>query len=105
MGPLRNVGAAAPGLVTPESDNAPWQGRVAVAEEVVEKPDCAGLPAQAQPRHDKLFATLQAKLALAGFQLTKDGHGGFVVASWGRHRDLDSLAAVEAFARQVGVLR
>lgn len=52
----------------------------------------------------KSFSTLQAQLALAGFQLTKDGRVGFTVASWGRHRDHDSLTAVVAFARQVWVL-
>lgn len=70
-----NVGAAAPGLVTPDSG------------------------AQA-----KSFSTLQAQLALAGYQLMKDGRGGFTMASWGRHRDLDSLTAIVAFARQERML-
>jgi hypothetical protein len=103
MGALRTVGAVAPGPVTPaRSDEAAWQGGSGVAVENGENLNSASPTAGVQ---GKAFATLQAQLALAGFQLTKDGHGGFVVASWGRHRDLDSLTAVEAFARQVGAVR
>lgn len=103
MDALRTVGAVAPGPVTPtRSDEAAWQGGSGVAVESGESLDCAAPGSGAQ---GKAFATLQAQLALAGFQLTRDGRGGFVVASLGRHRDLDSLGAVEAFARQVGAVR
>lgn len=103
MGPSRHVGAAAPGPIAPaRSDEAAWQGGSGEAEKNDESIDCAAPGAAAQ---GKAFAMLQAQLALAGFQLTKNGRGGFTVASWGRHRDLDSLTAVEVFARQVGVPR
>lgn len=61
------------------------------------------------PEHDqtaKEFAALQARLALRGWTLTlasaTDRKTIFYAARWGKARELADLAAVEAFANQVG---
>lgn len=51
---------------------------------------------------EKRFATAQAKLALAGFQLERMADGSFVAAKWTMTRALADVDAVEAFQRQVG---
>ena len=52
----------------------------------------------------KAFATAQARLALAGFQLERMADGSFVVARWTMTRALADEAAVDAFMRQVGIV-
>jgi hypothetical protein len=50
----------------------------------------------------KVVATLQARAALAGFELVPMADGSFVVARWSMTRALVDVAAVEAFLQQVG---
>lgn len=50
----------------------------------------------------KAFATMQARLALAGFQLERMADGSFVVARWTMTRSLADVAAVATFIVQVG---
>ena len=56
----------------------------------------------------KLFATLRALLAIKGHALHRtdrdDGQVRFYVTRWNLVRELQSLAAVRAFAEQVGAL-
>jgi hypothetical protein len=53
--------------------------------------------------HDaKQFATLQARAAIAGFELVCMPDGSFVVAGWTMTRALADVAAVGAFLAQVG---
>lgn len=61
-----------------------------------------------QPAHDgKQFATLRALLALKGYSSlsrtsASDGPVCFYVTRWGMVRQLRHIAAVRAFAQQVG---
>ena len=66
-------------------------------QSTADTPDCAKPAAEC-----KHFNTLRARLALAGWTLTADAAGALTAARWGMARDLDSLAAVEAFAAHVG---
>ena len=54
----------------------------------------------------KCLATLRAQLALNGYSLTRthgeDGPVCFYVTRWGMVRELPDIAAVRAFAQQVG---
>ncbi|EWS53171.1 hypothetical protein X551_04045 [Methylibium sp. T29] len=50
----------------------------------------------------KTYATLQARAALAGFELVRMPGGDFVVGRWGMVRALTGADAVEAFLQQVG---
>lgn len=50
----------------------------------------------------KAFATLQARAALAGFELVRMADDSFVVARWTMTRALADVAAVESFLAQVG---
>jgi len=56
---------------------------------------------------DKAFQTLRAELALRGYGLSRthgdDGPVCFHVNRWGMVRELRDLAAVRAFAAQLGV--
>lgn len=58
---------------------------------------------------DKTFASLRAKLGMRGFTLarthSRDGAVEYVVGFRGHHKCLRTLAAAEAFARQVGALK
>lgn len=115
-----------PGLAGPELahhdhiDLAPL-GTVtahAVVKWACEKaPDAAnvGGPVQAGTQHlifertadgGKRFATLRAHLALKGYSLHRthadDGPVRFYVTRWGLVRELQDIAAVRAFAEQVG---
>jgi hypothetical protein len=49
-------------------------------------------------------ATLQARAALAGFQLVQMADGSFVVSRWGMLAPLADCAAVEAFLQRVGAV-
>ncbi len=54
---------------------------------------------------DKVLATLQARAALAGYELVRMADGSFVVArsgAPGTTRALADIAEVEAFLQQVG---
>ena len=55
---------------------------------------------------DKAFLTLRAHLALKGYSLSRthgdDGPARFFVTRWNLVRELSDLAAVRAFAEQVG---
>lgn len=100
MDSLHNVGAAAPGLVTPaRSDEAAWQGGPEEAVEKKESLDCAAPGTGAQ---GKSFSTLRARLALAGWMLTAQVDGTFIVSRWGHCRELGDLSAAESFACMVG---
>jgi len=50
----------------------------------------------------KRLATLQARCALLGAELVQLKSGGFVLASGGFTRHLDSLGAVEHLLKQIG---
>lgn len=57
-------------------------------------------PAQ---QHDKLKATLQERLALAGgYVLHELSDGSYLISRWGMTRPLPDLYAVSRFATQVG---
>jgi len=74
-----NVGAAAPGPVTPTSDNAPWQGRVEGSKEADSR-DFAS-----EDANGKELATM--------------------VASWNWSEAVPCLRAVGDMLRQMGVQR
>lgn len=50
---------------------------------------------------DKTVATLKARAALAGWELTPLPDGGFIASRWGMHRDLAHAADVERFLQRV----
>ncbi|MFT3664630.1 hypothetical protein [Piscinibacter sp.] len=60
---------------------------------------------QALTKHDdavrKRIATVEAQLALKGFELHRTPIGMFIVCKWGLTREL-RLDEVETFARRVG---
>lgn len=68
--------------------------------------DCADAlgPAQADP--EKTFATLRARLALAGWSLLRtsiaDGPAVYIACRWNMPRELASLQDVAEFADRVG---
>lgn len=48
------------------------------------------------------IATLQARAALAGFELVRMADGSFVIGRWGMVAPLVDAQAVEAFLKRVG---
>jgi hypothetical protein len=58
--------------------------------------------AEAVQAERKRFESLRALLAMKGHELHATDGGIFIVRRWGLCRDLRDLAAVEAFAKQVG---
>ena len=50
----------------------------------------------------KLTTTLQARAALAGYELVQLADGSYIASRWGMFRSLEHAAAVERFLRQVG---
>lgn len=50
---------------------------------------------------DKLVATLQARAALTGWELTRLPDDSFVISRWGMHRELQHAAAVEQFLARI----
>jgi hypothetical protein len=104
MATLQHGGAAAPGPVTPRSDNARVQPGAIESNRNADKSDCAARAAAAEA--DKAFATLRAELAMRGFELhiVSDGAGGsmFMIQRWCQSRTLATLADVRAFANGVG---
>lgn len=111
-----NQGAHAPGLAAPLQDALPITWLTAGPKD--ETPRLAGAEGFRDQRqadtHDcaqdgadgKRFATLQARLALRGFTLTRTDAAGspeaYTVLRWNLARDLASLDAVAEFAIQVG---
>jgi hypothetical protein len=53
----------------------------------------------------KVYATIAARLALAGHQVFQLADGGYLVARWGMTRACPSLEALQSFARQIGACR
>lgn len=49
----------------------------------------------------KVVATMQARAALAGFTLAPLPDGAFLIARWDLSRELEHIAAVEAFLARV----
>lgn len=100
---LGAAGAPAAGLTGDHKDEAP---RLAGAEGFrdqgkADPDDCAHAGADG-----KRFATLQARLALRGFTLTRVDAAGcpvvYTVTRWNLARELGALDAVAAFADMVG---
>ena len=58
--------------------------------------------AEAHAAHCKSVATLQARAALAGFELVALADGGFLVTKWGLLKTLADLDAAAAFLDQAG---
>lgn len=56
-----------------------------------------------QPAFTMRLATLRARLALTGWVLHTSNDGAHMITRWGMAKHCNSLDAVEAFARQVGV--
>lgn len=50
----------------------------------------------------KAVATLQARAALAGYELVRLADGSFIASRWGMFRSLDHITAVKAFLTRVG---
>jgi len=53
---------------------------------------------------DKAFATLQAKAALAGWEVVRMADGSVVVCRWTLTRSLPDVPALAKFLQQVGAL-
>lgn len=61
------------------------------------------MDADVQPDVDaKAVATLQARAAIAGYELVQLADGSFIASRWSMFRSLDHIAAVEAFLVRVG---
>lgn len=123
---VHHHGAYAPGLVTPDLAHQVDAGLAplgtpaahALVTRTKEKaPDAANVegPVQTETQclifeqpadYCKRFATLRAQLALKGHSLSRthadDGPVCFHVNRWGMVRELRDIAAVRAFAQQVG---
>lgn len=111
---LGTAAAAPAGLSTPHKDEAHRLAGAAGFKDQgeMDSPDSAATPAddQAGAADTKRFATLRARLALAGWALTRneagDGPATFYASRWGKATpDLRDLAAVEVFADRVGAPR
>ena len=108
MSTLHDGGAAAPGPVTPESDDARELGSSAGTKGAgtADSADSAQAQACVQADEGKRFATLRAHLALRGYTLTRtapeDGPVRFYVARWAMVRELRDLDAVARFLEHVG---
>lgn len=50
----------------------------------------------------KALASLQARYALAGFELRPQPDGTYIAFRWGFSRELADMTEAEAFLRQVG---
>ena len=94
--------AAAHAVVTPTSGKAPDAANV--GGPVQTETQCLIFEQHADD--GKRFATLRAHLALKGYSLSRthgdDGPVCFHVNRWGMVRELRDIAAVRAFAQQVG---
>jgi hypothetical protein len=113
------AGARAPGLAAPERAEPAAAGLTAGhtdetrelgsgagfrGQGTADGADCPGTAPGEQD--DKRFATLRARLALAGWALSRidagDGLPVFLAVRWNMPRELADLAAVERFADLVG---
>jgi len=96
--------AASAPLICAHQDEAPRLagGGGHAEQQKADAADCADAP-RADQSEAKHFATLQTQLALKGWTLSRSANGAvFHVIRWGMVRELSDLAAVEAFADQVG---
>ena len=104
--------AAAPAGLSPPQVGAPQAGGDGEGrgreQGKADSPDCAVQQPGDQPGADdgKRFATLRARLALAGWGLIRtdpsDGPPIYFATRWNMPRELADLAALEAFADRVG---
>lgn len=104
--------AAAPAGLSPPQVGAPRAGGNGKGrgrdQGTADTTDCAGGLTSAQPDADdgKRYSTLRARLALAGWALTRsdasDGPVTYHASRWGMVRELASVAAVSEFADRVG---
>lgn len=92
--------AVAPAGLTVQKESAPAAQAAQSREQNEHRNSATGDPA------DKAFLTLRALLALKGHVLSRthgdDGPVRFYVTRWGLVRELPDIAAVRAFAEQVG---
>ena len=92
--------AVAPAELTAQKESAPAAQAAQSREQIEPANSATGAGA------DKTFLTLRALLALKGYSLSRtaagDGPARFYVTRWGLVRELHDLAAVHAFAQQVG---
>ena len=103
VGPVPLGTAPARAVVTPTNEKAPDAAKV--GGPVQTETQCLIFE---QPADDsKRFATLRAAFAFQRWMLTrsdaKDGPVRYFASRWNNVRELAGLAAVEAFAAQVGV--
>ena len=96
----------------PKDDDHRLTGAAVIREQgKADSPDCADDLAGDQPGTTdcKRFATLRARLALAGWGLIRtdpsDGAPIYFATRWNMPRELADLSAVEAFADRVGAAR
>lgn len=105
---LGTAGAAPAELSPPTKDEAPgWQAKGFRDQTKTDNANCASPTFGEQQSVDvsKSFTTLRARLALAGWVLTRTGavSATFTASRWGRSTaEMRDLAAVEAFAGRVG---
>lgn len=100
------------GLTAPLKNEAPgWQAEGDEGNTEPNSRDSAhhapgAQPADAVAAAEKSFSTLQARLALRGFALTRTEDAGglvvYTVTRWGLVRELSSLVEVATFAGRVG---
>lgn len=86
-------GAAAPGPVTPTSDNAPWQARVGENGET-DSPDCAE-----KANQRKRLADLQVTLAFQAIELHELRSGALLATGAGLVAHFGDLTAAEAWSK------
>lgn len=109
--PLGTTGAASAGLSNPTNDDAPGdQAEGIKGQAKTDNRDSVAAATDQQAITDrKRFSTLRARLALAGYALSRiDASDGAVIyraSRWGMARMLDSLVDVESFAARVGATR
>lgn len=113
LAPL-GAGCAAPAGLSPPRKDEPTEALAGAGgfrdQGRADSPDSAAADASEQagaPGADaKRFATLRARLALAGWALTRNETGAgapnYTAARWNMQRELAGLAAAEAFADRVG---
>jgi hypothetical protein len=96
--------ALSAGLSSPENDEDQTAANGLVSKGQVQGAGCdsAAEGCSTQGCEAKVFATLQARAALAGFELVRMADGSFVVARWTMTRALADVPAVESFLKQVG---
>jgi hypothetical protein len=87
------------GLAAPESDNAPWQGRVIEGQTAGQSHEYAETGAADQAR--KADATLIARAALAGVELVRLADGTWIASRWGMLKPLTD-AEVGPWLQRIG---